>query len=290
MDGVAALPPLRETHRRARARCPQALRPALPARPQPDAPHRPRRRAARRRHGHRDRPRPGRPDARAAARRRGAASSRSRSIRAPSAPLAELQAASDGRLRGDRGRRARRSIRRASAPPPRRIVANLPYNVSTPLLVRWLHAADDDRRHGADVPEGGRRPAGRRRRAPRTTAGCRCWPSMSARSAGCSTCRPPPSCRRPRSTSSVVRLTPRPAGQRLADLAPLERVTAAAFGQRRKMLRGVAAAACSPTRSPVWKGSAFRPPPGRRSCRWPISCAWQGALDKVSDHSLLFTP
>src|SRR5205823_1526542 len=25
---------------------------------------------------------------------------------------------------------------------PRRIVANLPYNVSTALLVRWLHAAD----------------------------------------------------------------------------------------------------------------------------------------------------
>ena len=26
-------------------------------------------------------------------------------------------------------------------PPPRRIVANLPYNVSTALLVRWLHQA-----------------------------------------------------------------------------------------------------------------------------------------------------
>jgi 16S rRNA (adenine1518-N6/adenine1519-N6)-dimethyltransferase len=34
----------------------------------------------------------------------------------------------------------------------------------------------------------------------------------------------------------VVRLRPRPAG-RMADLGPLERVTAAAFGQRRKMLR-----------------------------------------------------
>jgi 16S rRNA (adenine1518-N6/adenine1519-N6)-dimethyltransferase len=34
----------------------------------------------------------------------------------------------------------------------------------------------------------------------------------------------------------VVQLRPRPEG-RLADLRPLERVTAAAFGQRRKMLR-----------------------------------------------------
>jgi 16S rRNA (adenine1518-N6/adenine1519-N6)-dimethyltransferase len=45
----------------------------------------------------------------------------------------------------------------------------------------------------------------------------------------------------PKVTSSVARLTPRPAGQRLADLRPLERVTAAAFGQRRKMLRGALA-------------------------------------------------
>jgi 16S rRNA (adenine1518-N6/adenine1519-N6)-dimethyltransferase len=45
----------------------------------------------------------------------------------------------------------------------------------------------------------------------------------------------------PKVTSSVARLTPRPASERLADLAPLERVTAAAFGQRRKMLRGALA-------------------------------------------------
>ena len=42
----------------------------------------------------------------------------------------------------------------------------------------------------------------------------------------------------PKVMSSVVRLTPRPRAARLADLRPLERVTAAAFGQRRKMLRG----------------------------------------------------
>src|SRR5262249_29947525 len=41
----------------------------------------------------------------------------------------------------------------------------------------------------------------------------------------------------PKVTSSIVRLTPHPAGRRMADLQPLERVTAAAFGQRRKMLR-----------------------------------------------------
>jgi 16S rRNA (adenine1518-N6/adenine1519-N6)-dimethyltransferase len=42
----------------------------------------------------------------------------------------------------------------------------------------------------------------------------------------------------PKVTSAVAQLTPRPKSERLADLRPLERVTAAAFGQRRKMLRG----------------------------------------------------
>src|SRR5262249_31789468 len=45
----------------------------------------------------------------------------------------------------------------------------------------------------------------------------------------------------PKVTSTVARLTPRPAGQRLKDLRPLEQLTAAAFGQRRKMLRGALA-------------------------------------------------
>ena len=67
----------------------------------------------------------------------------------------------------------------------------------------------------------------------------------------------------PKVTSSVARLTPRPAGERLADLAPLERVTAAAFGQRRKMLRGSLAglfADPSPRPGRPW---AFADRPGR---------------------------
>ena len=48
----------------------EVARPEFPARPQSDRAHRPRRRAARRRDRGRDRPRPGRPDARAAGGRR----------------------------------------------------------------------------------------------------------------------------------------------------------------------------------------------------------------------------
>ncbi len=42
----------------------------------------------------------------------------------------------------------------------------------------------------------------------------------------------------PKVVSGVARLTPGLPSARLRDLRPLERVTAAAFGQRRKMLRG----------------------------------------------------
>lgn len=125
-------------------------------------------------------------------------------------------------------------------PPPRRIVANLPYNVSTALLVRWLHAADDV----ADMVLMFQKEVVDRLVAlPRTKDYGRL--SVLAQHV-CTVQRlfdvaptafvPPP-----KVTSSVARLRPRPSGDRLADLKPLERVTAAAFGQRRKMLRGALA-------------------------------------------------
>jgi len=122
-------------------------------------------------------------------------------------------------------------------PAPRRIVANLPYNISTALLVRWLHSADAL----ADmVLMFQKEVVDRLVAVPRTKDYGRL--SVLAQHV-CEVRRlfdvapsafvPPP-----KVTSSVAHLTPRPAGDRLADLAPLERVTAAAFGQRRKMLRG----------------------------------------------------
>lgn len=152
------------------------------------------------------------------------------------AALEELKKASGGRL----------EIVNADAlsvPPsnlgdaPRRIAANLPYNISTALLVRWLHAANDL----ADmVLMFQKEVVDRLAASPRTKDYGRL--SVLAQHV-CTVQRlfdiaptafvPPP-----KVVSSVVRLTPKPAAERLADLAPLERVTAAAFGQRRKMLRG----------------------------------------------------
>lgn len=125
-------------------------------------------------------------------------------------------------------------------PSPRRIVANLPYNISTALLVRWLQAADDL----ADmVLMFQKEVVDRLVAVPRTKDYGRL--SVLAQHV-CTVQRlfdvapsafvPPP-----RVTSSVARLRPRPPSDRLGDLRPLERVTAAAFGQRRKMLRGALA-------------------------------------------------
>ena len=152
------------------------------------------------------------------------------------AALHELQAAADGRLQILEADALGVDIA-ALGPPPRRIVANLPYNVSTPLLVRWLHAADD---LVEMVLMFQKEVAERLVARPRTKDYGRL--SVLAQHV-CEVKRlfdvapsafvPPP-----KVTSSVVRLVPRPPGERLPELEPLERLTAAAFGQRRKMLRG----------------------------------------------------
>jgi 16S rRNA (adenine1518-N6/adenine1519-N6)-dimethyltransferase len=154
----------------------------------------------------------------------------------PLAALAELEAAAAGRLRVIEADAL--TIDPASlGPAPRRIVANLPYNVSTPLLVRWLHAADEI----ADMVLMFQKEVVDRLVASERTKD---YGRLSVLAQHVCTVRrlfdvapsafvPPP-----KVTSSVAQLTPRPAAERLGNLAGLERVTAAAFGQRRKMLRG----------------------------------------------------
>lgn len=152
------------------------------------------------------------------------------------AALGELQQASDGRLEIVEANALEIEVA-SLGPPPRRIVANLPYNISTPLLLHWLRGADAI----ADMVLMFQKEVVDRLVAkPRSKA----YGRLSVIAQHVCAARPlfdiapsafvPP----PKVTSSVVRLTPLPPGQHLADLAPLERVTAAAFGQRRKMLRG----------------------------------------------------
>jgi 16S rRNA (adenine1518-N6/adenine1519-N6)-dimethyltransferase len=121
---------------------------------------------------------------------------------------------------------------------PTRIVANLPYNIATALLVRWLAAEPWPpwfdmmvlmfQREVAEriAAKPGEKPYGRLA----VLAGWRTEAKIMFDVAP-SAFVPPP-----KVTSSVVRLIPRVAPLPCTR-STLERVTAAAFGQRRKMLR-----------------------------------------------------
>ncbi|MBK8175018.1 MAG: 16S rRNA (adenine(1518)-N(6)/adenine(1519)-N(6))-dimethyltransferase RsmA [Rhodospirillales bacterium] len=123
------------------------------------------------------------------------------------------------------------------APPPRYICANLPYNVATPLLIGWLRRITDFdgltlmfQREVADrlTAPPGSHDYGRLSVITQWLTRPRFEFNVDQRAF-----TPPP-----KVTSSVVTLIPRPEPLAPANFAALERVTAAAFGQRRKMLRG----------------------------------------------------
>lgn len=121
--------------------------------------------------------------------------------------------------------------------PPRQVVANLPYNAATPLLVGWLRQAGSWQRLTImlqlEVAE-------RVCAAPGTPAygrlavlaqwTCACGLVMRLPPAAFT---PPP-----RVWSAVAGLVPHAEQPDPALFATMERLTAAAFGQRRKMLRG----------------------------------------------------
>jgi 16S rRNA (adenine1518-N6/adenine1519-N6)-dimethyltransferase len=121
---------------------------------------------------------------------------------------------------------------------PARIVANLPYNIATALLVSWVTAEHWPPWFDAAILMFQREVAERIVAAPRSKTygrlsvliGWRCEARILFDVAA-SAFVPPP-----KVTSSLVRIVPR-ANPLPCDCRMLERVTAAAFGQRRKMLR-----------------------------------------------------
>jgi 16S rRNA (adenine1518-N6/adenine1519-N6)-dimethyltransferase len=125
-----------------------------------------------------------------------------------------------------------------SSQAPTRIVANLPYNIATALLLRWLFVEPWPPWYDALVLMFQRevaerivaRPGDKQYGRLAVMAGWRTQARIMFDVAS-SAFVPPP-----KVTSSVVRLLPR-ATPLPCNLAALERVTAAAFGQRRKMLR-----------------------------------------------------
>jgi 16S rRNA (adenine1518-N6/adenine1519-N6)-dimethyltransferase len=123
--------------------------------------------------------------------------------------------------------------------PPARIVANLPYGVATPLLVAWVKTEPwppwFDRlvlmfqREVADriVAAPGSKDYGRLAVLSQWRTQPRILFTLPA-----AAFTP-----KPKVDSALVELVPKPAPEPPCEVAVLEKVTAAAFGQRRKMLR-----------------------------------------------------
>ena len=152
--------------------------------------------------------------------------------------LAEIAARYPGRLEVLEADALTIDLERIADGGPLKIVANLPYNVGTQLLVDWITSASWPplwqsltlmfQKEVAEriVAEPGSKAYGRLG----VLVGWRCHATL-AFEVGPKAFTPPP-----KVTSAIVHLTPRKAPLD-CDLKALERLTAAAFGQRRKMLR-----------------------------------------------------
>lgn len=122
-------------------------------------------------------------------------------------------------------------------PAPRQIIANLPYNIASPLLVGWLRQAGSWERLTLMFQQ---EVAERIAAAPGTDAYGRlsvlaqwlCRTELRLRIPPAAFVPPP------KVWSAVVVLTPHAEQPPAALFTAMERLTAAAFGQRRKMLRG----------------------------------------------------
>jgi 16S rRNA (adenine1518-N6/adenine1519-N6)-dimethyltransferase len=122
-------------------------------------------------------------------------------------------------------------------PSPRQVIANLPYNIATPLLVGWLRQASAFERLTLMFQQ---EVAERICATPGTAAYGRLSVLAQWTCATALLLRLPPAAFVPQPSvhSAVVGFTPRPDQPTAALVAQMERLTAAAFGQRRKMLRG----------------------------------------------------
>ena len=150
--------------------------------------------------------------------------------------LSELQTAFPGRLDVMEADATKLDLA-TLAPAPRVLAANLPYNVATPLLVGWLRQAAVWERmtlmFQLEVAE-------RICAAPDTEAYGRLSVLAQWTCHATLLLRLPPGAFAPppKVWSAVVGLVPRPEQPPAGLFATMERLTAAAFGQRRKMLRG----------------------------------------------------
>lgn len=161
------------------------------------------------------------------------------------AALRPLQEAADGVLEIVEGDALHADLPALAAAlggtPPFTIVANLPYNIATPLLTGWMKQVHEHpARYRGFVLMFQKEVAQRIAARPSSPAYGRlavlCQWLCEAKTmfdVPASAFTPPP-----KVTSSIVRLVPKDLPAEKPDFVALEKITAAAFGQRRKMIRG----------------------------------------------------
>jgi len=152
--------------------------------------------------------------------------------------LEEISVAYPGRLTIIEGDAM--TVDEAALARPAKIVANLPYNVGTALLIKWLTMEPWPPFWTSLTLMFQREVAERICAAPGGKAYCRLavlsqWRSTPAILFDVPSTAFVPA---PKVTSSIVHITPGAPPTNAPSVEALERVTAAAFGQRRKMLRG----------------------------------------------------
>jgi 16S rRNA (adenine1518-N6/adenine1519-N6)-dimethyltransferase len=122
------------------------------------------------------------------------------------------------------------------APAPRAVVANLPYNIGSELLIRWLHQMEEfdslTLMFQAEVVDRLIASPGGKTYGRLSVITQFCCNAERVLDIPARAFTPPP-----KVDSSVIRLTPRKNRPKDIPLPTLEKLTAAAFGQRRKMLR-----------------------------------------------------
>ena len=154
--------------------------------------------------------------------------------------LAELADAADGRLKvveGDALKADQAALLAEHAPgAPAAVVSNLPYNVGTPLFVDWLtgpfRPVSQTLMFQKEVADRISAPAGEAAFGRLSVLAQALAHTQTVMALPARAFTPPP-----KVDSAVIRATPREDAPPPELTAALERVTAAAFGQRRKMLR-----------------------------------------------------
>jgi len=162
---------------------------------------------------------------------------------------------------------------------PRRIVANLPYNIATPLLISWLRRIRDyESLTLMFQKEVAQRLIARPRAHDygRLTIVTQWLATVRALFDIPGSAFVPP----PKVTSTVVQLVPRPRPLADCSFADLERVTAAAFGQRRKMLRASLRSLGDSAR--LLEAAGVRPTARAEELRVEEFCALARALESAT--------